>query len=117
MGTMDLGSWFTQSSLSICGDDHVIDDKSKYSCHALMITLCRLYVLKHIVEISTHMCLLVSPSREASVVLLLHHIILLPFYPRIKDAFYIVCVTGYIRRLSLGHPLPTYIILLKEIIS
>jgi hypothetical protein len=30
MGTMDPGSWFTQSSLSIYGDDHVIDDKSKY---------------------------------------------------------------------------------------
>jgi hypothetical protein len=58
MGTVDLGSWFTQSSLSlsIYGDDDVIDDKSKYKCHALMITLWWLYVLKHIVEISTHMC-------------------------------------------------------------
>jgi hypothetical protein len=37
-------------------DDHIIDDKSKYKCHALMITLWRLYVLKHIVERSTHMC-------------------------------------------------------------
>jgi hypothetical protein len=59
MGTMDLGSWFTQSSLSIYGDDHVIDDKSKYNCHDLMITLWRLYVLKHIAERSTHMFLLV----------------------------------------------------------
>jgi hypothetical protein len=67
MGTMDLGSWFTQSSLSIYGDDHVIDDKSKYNCHDLMITLWQLYVLKHIAERSTHMCLLVSPSCEASV--------------------------------------------------
>ena len=36
---MDLGLWFTQSSLSIYGDDHVIDNKSQYNCHALMITL------------------------------------------------------------------------------
>jgi hypothetical protein len=56
MGTMDLASWFTQSSLSIYGDYHVIDDKSKYKYHAFMITLWRLYVLKYIVEISTHMC-------------------------------------------------------------
>jgi hypothetical protein len=56
METIDLGSWFTQSSLSIYGDDHVIDDKSKYKCYALMITIWRLYVLKHIVERSTQMC-------------------------------------------------------------
>jgi hypothetical protein len=56
MGTMDLVSWFTQSSLSIYGDDYVIDDKSKYKCHALMRTLWPLYILKHIVERSTHMC-------------------------------------------------------------
>jgi hypothetical protein len=36
MGTMDLVSWFTQSSLSLSlslsfhGDDLVLDDKSKY---------------------------------------------------------------------------------------
>jgi hypothetical protein len=47
MGTMDLGSWFTQSFLSIYGDDHVIDDKGKYKCHALTITLLWLYILKH----------------------------------------------------------------------
>jgi hypothetical protein len=104
-------------SLSIYGDDHVIDDKSKYNCHALMITLWRLYVLKHIVERVTHMCLLVSPSCKASVVLSLHYVILLPFYPRIKYAFYTVCVTRCICRLSHGYPLPTYTILLKEIIS
>jgi hypothetical protein len=28
METMDPGSWFTQSSLSLYGDDHVFDDKS-----------------------------------------------------------------------------------------
>jgi hypothetical protein len=56
MRIMGLGSWFTQSFLSIYGDDHVIDDKSKYKWHDLMITLWRIYVLKHIVEISTHMC-------------------------------------------------------------
>jgi hypothetical protein len=39
METMDLGSWFTQSSLSIYGDDHVIDDKSKYKYYALIITI------------------------------------------------------------------------------
>jgi hypothetical protein len=110
---MDLGSWFTQSSLSppIYGDDHAIDNKSKYNCHALMKTLWQLYVQKHIVERSTNMCLLVSPSCKASVVLSLHHIILLPFYPRIKDAFYTVHVT------RLGHPLPTYIVHIKENIS
>jgi hypothetical protein len=86
MGTMDLGSWFTQSSLSTYVGDHVIDNRSKNNCHALMITLWRLYVLKHIVERSTHMCLLVSPSCKSSVVMSLHHVILLPFYPWIKDA-------------------------------
>jgi hypothetical protein len=32
METMDMGSWFTQSSLSLSfyGDDHVLDDKRKY---------------------------------------------------------------------------------------
>jgi hypothetical protein len=30
METMDIGSWFIQSSLSFYGDDHVLDDKSKY---------------------------------------------------------------------------------------
>jgi hypothetical protein len=90
MGTMDMGSWFTQPSLSIYGDDHVIDNKIQYNCHALMITLWRLYVLKHIVERSTHMCLLVSPSCKASVVMSLHHVILLPFYPQIKDALYTI---------------------------
>jgi hypothetical protein len=88
--------------------------KSKYNNHTLMIILWRLYVPKHIVEISTHICLLVSPSCEASVVLLLHHVILLHFYPQINDVFYIVCIRGCICRLSLGHPLPTYIILFKE---
>jgi hypothetical protein len=29
MEIMNLGLWFTQSSLSIYGDDHVLDDKSK----------------------------------------------------------------------------------------
>jgi hypothetical protein len=62
MGTMDLGSWFTQSSLSIYGGVHVIDNRSKYDCHALMINLWRLYVLKHIVEISTHRCAGVTPE-------------------------------------------------------
>jgi hypothetical protein len=55
-------------SLSIYGDDHVIGNTSKYNCHALMITLWQLYVLKYIVERSTHMCLLVSPSCEDSVI-------------------------------------------------
>jgi hypothetical protein len=48
MRTMDLDSWFTQSSISIYGDNQVIDDKSKFKCHALMRTLWWLYVLKHI---------------------------------------------------------------------
>jgi hypothetical protein len=63
MGTMDLGSWFTQSSLFIYGDDHVLYDKSKYKYHALMITIWRLYILKHIVERSTHMCSCVTLKR------------------------------------------------------
>jgi hypothetical protein len=62
MRTMDLGSWFTQSSISIYGDDHVIDNRSKYNCHVLMINLWRLYVLKHIVERSTHMSSGVTPK-------------------------------------------------------
>jgi hypothetical protein len=56
MGTMDLGSWVHSIALSIYGGDHVIDNRNKYNCHALMITLWQLYVLKHIVERSTHMC-------------------------------------------------------------
>jgi hypothetical protein len=78
METMDLGSWFTQSSLSLYGDDHVLDDKRKNKCYALMINIWRLYVLKHIVERSTNMCSGVTPERGLS----LHHVILLPFYPR-----------------------------------
>jgi hypothetical protein len=62
MGTMDLGSWFTQSSLSTYVGDHVIDNRSKNNYHALMITLWRLYVLKHIVKRSTHMCSGVTPE-------------------------------------------------------
>jgi hypothetical protein len=49
-GTMSLRLWEQWTwvygslnplslSLSIYGDDHVIDDKGKYRCHALMITL------------------------------------------------------------------------------
>jgi hypothetical protein len=108
---------FTQYSISIYGDDHVIDNRSKYNCHALVITLWWLYVLKHIVERSTHMCLLVSLSCKASVVMSLHHVVLLPFYPQIKDAFYTVYVARCICHLLLGNPLPTYITLLKENIS
>jgi hypothetical protein len=96
MGTMDLGSWFTQSSLSLYGDDHVLDDKSKYKCYALMITIWQLYVLKHIVERSTHMCSDVTLERGLS----LYHVILLPFYPQIKDAFYTVFVARCLCRLS-----------------
>jgi hypothetical protein len=99
METMDLGSWFTQSSLY--GDDHVLDDKSKYKYYALMITIWCLYVLKHTVERSTHMCSGVTPERG----LWLHHAILLPFYPQIKDAFYIIVVTRYLCQLSRQTPL------------
>jgi hypothetical protein len=62
METMDLGSWFTQSSLSLYDDDHVLDDKSKYKYYALMIIIWCLYVLKHIVERSAHMCSSVTPE-------------------------------------------------------
>jgi hypothetical protein len=41
-------------SLSINGDDHVINNKNKYNSHALMITLWGLYILKHMVERITH---------------------------------------------------------------
>jgi hypothetical protein len=51
--------FMVHSILSLYGDDHVLDDKSKYKCYAL--TLCRLYVLKHIVERSSHMCSGVTP--------------------------------------------------------
>ena len=78
---------FTQSSLPIYGDDHVIDNRSKYNCHALVITLWRLYVLKHIVERNTHMCYWGHPCSKTSVVMSLHHVILLPFLPPNKGCF------------------------------
>jgi hypothetical protein len=44
METMDMGSWFTQSSLSFYGDDHVFDDKSKYEVSCFndnyMVDIC-----------------------------------------------------------------------------
>jgi hypothetical protein len=46
MVIMDLGSWFTQSSLSIYGGHHVI------------YNICP----KNIVETSTHMCFGVTPK-------------------------------------------------------
>jgi hypothetical protein len=52
MGTMDLGSWFTQSSLSIYVDDHIIDDKSKCKCHALMIRDFYFRALRSLVVLS-----------------------------------------------------------------
>jgi hypothetical protein len=107
METMDMVSCFTQSSLSFYGDDHILDDNSKYKVlcfrdpYALMITIWRQYVLKHIVERSTHMCSGVILERCPS----LHHVILLPFYPQIKDTFYTVVVYRCLCRLSLRTPL------------
>jgi hypothetical protein len=63
------------SILSLYGDDHVLDDKSKYKCYVL--TIWRIYVLKPIVERSTHMCSGITLERGLS----LHHVILLPFTP------------------------------------
>ena len=37
IGTMDMGSWFHSSSLSIYGGDHVIDNKSTHNGHAFMV--------------------------------------------------------------------------------
>jgi hypothetical protein len=61
-----------------------------------MITIWRLYVLKHIVERSTHMCSgvtpehgQVTPPRHTS-----------PSYLQIKDAFYTVFVARCLCRLS-----------------
>jgi hypothetical protein len=87
------------SILPLYGDDHVLDDKSKYKYYAL--TIWWLYVLKHIVERSTHMCFVVTPERGLS----LHHVILLPFYPLIKDAFYPVFIARCLCRLSPRTPL------------
>jgi hypothetical protein len=36
--------------LSIYGGDHVIDNKSRYKCHALMVIFMMATCLKHIVE-------------------------------------------------------------------
>ena len=103
---------FTQSSLSIYGDDHVIDNKSTHNCHALMITLWWLHVLKHIVERSTHMCYWCHPRKASAWLLSLHHVILLPFYPQIKDVWlHRYCHSTHMP-LSLGHPSSTYITLL-----
>jgi hypothetical protein len=78
METMDLGSWFTQSSLSLSMVMIMYKMiKVNTSVPALMITIWWLYVLKHIVERSTHMCSGVTLERGLS----LHHVILLPFYP------------------------------------
>jgi hypothetical protein len=96
METVDQSLWFTQSSLSFYGDDHVLGDKNNTKWYTLMITIWRLYVLKHIVERSTHMCSGVTLERGLS----LHHVILLPFYPQIKDAFYTVVVPRCLCRLS-----------------
>jgi hypothetical protein len=70
-------------------------------CYALMITIWRLYVLKYIVERSTHMCSGVTLESEPS----LPHVILLPVYPQIKDAFYTVAVDRCLCRLSPWTPL------------
>jgi hypothetical protein len=93
--------FMVHSILSLYGDDHVLDGKSKYKCYVLMITIWRLYVLKHIVERSTHMCSGVTPERGLS----LHHVILLHFYAKIKDSFYIVVVDRCLCRLSPRTPL------------
>jgi hypothetical protein len=75
--------------------------KVNTKCYALMITIWRLYVLIHIVERSTHMCSGVTSERGLS----LHHVILLPFYHQIKDAFYTVAVDRCLCRLSPRTPL------------
>jgi hypothetical protein len=75
--------------------------KVNTKCYALMITIWRQYVQKHIVERSTHMCSGVTPERGP----LLHHVILLPFYQQIKDTFYTVAVYRCLCRLSPRTPL------------
>jgi hypothetical protein len=69
-----------------------------------MITIWWIYVLKNIVERSTHMCSYVTPECGLS----LHHVILLPFYPQIKDAFYTVVVVRCLCWLSPWTPLYTH---------
>jgi hypothetical protein len=87
-------------SLSLYGDDQVLDDKSKYMCYALVITIWRLYVLKHIVERSTHMFSGVTPERGQ--VTSPRHTS--PFLPQIKDAFYTVFVARCLCWLSARTP-------------
>jgi hypothetical protein len=50
---------------------------------------------------STHMCSVVTPEHGLS----LHHVILLPFYPRIKDVFYTIFIARCLCRLSHWTPL------------
>jgi hypothetical protein len=87
-GKMVSGSWFTQSSLSIYGDDHVI-------------TIWWLYVLKHKVERSTHICfevtLVVRPRVWTSHSIISHFSL---FTPQIKDALYTIFITRCLCRLS-----------------
>jgi hypothetical protein len=87
--------------LYLYGDDHVLDDKRKYKCHALMITIWRLYILKHIVERSTHMCsevtLVVRPRVWTSHSTTSYFSL---FTPQIKDAFYTIFVARCLCRLS-----------------
>ena len=88
------------------------DDKVHTIVMLQWLTLWRLHVLKHIVERSTHMCYLCHPRKASARLFSLHHVILLPFYPQIKDVWLHVSVARRMCRLSLGHPSSTYITLL-----
>jgi hypothetical protein len=104
-----MGSWFTPSSLY--GDDHVLDDKSKYKCYALMITIWWLYVLKHIVETSAHMCS--GVTREHGLVTPPRHIS--PFLPPDKGCFlHHFCRSMLMPTVASDTTLPTYIILYRK---
>jgi hypothetical protein len=109
--------FMVHSILSLYGDNHVLDDKTKYKCYALMITIWRLYVLKHIVERSTHMCSGVTPERGLS----LHHVPpchTSPFLPPDKGCFlHHSCRSMLMPAVTSDTTLPTYIILYRKYIS
>jgi hypothetical protein len=101
MGTMDLGSWFTQSSLLFFGDDNVFDDKSKYKVlwfnDNYMAAICP---KKH--NWKKYPYVFWCHSRVWTVTPACHTSL---FYPQIKYAFYTVAVDQCLCRLSPQTPL------------
>lgn len=97
---------------SIYGDYHVMDSKGIHNCNVLMVLLWWLHVVKYIGERSTPFCCQVTLAIRLAFGLChaTHHTS--PFLPLYKGCWAaLLSLNTY--SLSLGHPLPTYIILLK----